>query len=873
MGKKTIFLLLLFLLNGILSAQSISNNINKFEYLSPRPGSHFINPGNNIVLRYGEILQNTDLSGSRYIEVSGSLSGSHTGVFYRSDDNRTLVFLPSTPFSLGETVTVNLKPGLKTITGKNVDPVSYSFFIKNSVIPAVAENTTAPVSSFSNRSTSLDFPALKVDTVNNPYNGKIFIANKPAVNPSPYGNFLIIADNDGSIIKSKEFGTAESNFRVLPNGMLMTSENGGRHIILDTTLAPVDTFKAGNGYVADSHDFLLLPNGHAVLFANEVRKIDMSKIVTGGRSDASVIGAVVQELDASKNVIFQWNTFDYVPITNSYQDLTAKSISYVHGNALDVDNDGNILFSLRYTSSILKINRKTGALMWTLGGKANDFTFIHEHDENAPTYFSNQHNMTMLPDEHLLLFDNGDDHRNSQNKYYSRGVEYKLDEQAKTATMVWEFDHNKDIQTPSGGSVQRLPNGNTIIGWSRPPDLTTYHPIFTEVNDTTIVQEISFADTNKQFSYRAFKFPWVSRQSEYTYQITNVIQGFEGNTYPNPNNPDDDTVKIGVHIKFNKLYVPDYSDVEISRYNYSPLKPGFSGQAPLVAQHYFKIENLGTIDSADGQLFLELKYFPGVTDTNTIVYVRKAPDSLFVPLSTSYNSSYKVNTTENGKVLLVDLGSNCFGDFLFGIPQTVDSSYAPATFTPQKADTIKIKPIEFRWGTKGIFSTFHLQISQDSTFTNILTDATAIDTSGFKKTVFTDTTLSNGNKYFWRVSSTNSAGTSDWSDTSYFYISDTAKIVGVEENNTVVKDYRLSQNYPNPFNPATIIEYSVPQRSLVTLKIYDMLGREIKTLVKEEKSAGVYRVNFNASGLASGVYFYRMSAGNFSMTKKLVLLK
>ncbi len=89
----------------------------------------------------------------------------------------------------------------------------------------------------------------------------------------------------------------------------------------------------------------------------------------------------------------------------------------------------------------------------------------------------------------------------------------------------------------------------------------------------------------------------------------------------------------------------------------------------------------------------------------------------------------------------------------------------------------------------------------------------------------------------------------------------------------IIKDFSLAQNYPNPFNPTTIIEYSIPKAEKVTLKIYDVLGREIRTLVNNEQIQGKYSVEFNAGNLASGVYFYRLEAGNFAQTKKLILLK
>ncbi len=95
----------------------------------------------------------------------------------------------------------------------------------------------------------------------------------------------------------------------------------------------------------------------------------------------------------------------------------------------------------------------------------------------------------------------------------------------------------------------------------------------------------------------------------------------------------------------------------------------------------------------------------------------------------------------------------------------------------------------------------------------------------------------------------------------------------IENDNTMVKKFELSQNYPNPFNPTTIINYSVPTSSLVTIKVYDVLGREIAKLVNEQKTAGTYSVQFNGSALSSGVYFYRMQAGDFVQTKKLLLMK
>jgi hypothetical protein len=99
--------------------------------------------------------------------------------------------------------------------------------------------------------------------------------------------------------------------------------------------------------------------------------------------------------------------------------------------------------------------------------------------------------------------------------------------------------------------------------------------------------------------------------------------------------------------------------------------------------------------------------------------------------------------------------------------------------------------------------------------------------------------------------------------------------VDVKDEGSLIspKEYQLAQNYPNPFNPTTKISYSIPQRGIVTLKVYDILGNEVSTLVNEEQSAGNYEVDFNAARLSSGIYFYKLQTENFVETKKMILLK
>ena len=114
---------------------------------------------------------------------------------------------------------------------------------------------------------------------------------------------------------------------------------------------------------------------------------------------------------------------------------------------------------------------------------------------------------------------------------------------------------------------------------------------------------------------------------------------------------------------------------------------------------------------------------------------------------------------------------------------------------------------------------------------------------------------------------------SKWNAGSTFYPFTWTDWTSVETNNKPIESFGLFQNYPNPFNPSTKIKFQIADKEYVSLKIFDLLGKEVETLVNEEKSAGEYEVQFRADQLTSGIYIYKLDAGNFSQTKKMLLLK
>ena len=168
----------------------------------------------------------------------------------------------------------------------------------------------------------------------------------------------------------------------------------------------------------------------------------------------------------------------------------------MHGNSIEIDWDENLIISNRVSSEVLKINRMTGDVIWIWGGPLNEFSISGD----SLGGFSKQHDVRRIDNGNILMFDNGTEH----NPQISRVLEFDLNEDDKTADLVWEYIHPDELSSHAFGSSQRLPNGNTLINWGLMPE---HGAIITEVDfQKNIVFEIRYPLEFK--SYKVRKADW-----------------------------------------------------------------------------------------------------------------------------------------------------------------------------------------------------------------------------------------------------------------------------------------------------------------------------------------------------------------------------
>lgn len=518
--SKTISFIVFILISSAIMAQSSWN------YISPKPGSKYINPESAIAFRQGDVL---DLSSIRSadIVVTSSSRGEIDGNFILSRDLKTLIFYPDQDFVLKEKIHVSLNKGIRTMSGLEMEAVDFSFSVmevdNSEMLRAYYEQRYAEeFADLSQKASNmpqeiLDFPYNKqaqnypedyaipvVTEFNNPSPGYVFATTFQFVSGVIIPGYNIILDQYGTAVFYRKYPEFAIDLKLIPNNRLavssglLNSDPINKYLIMDSHFNIIDSLFMGNGYMVDGHELIMLENGNHLMMAYDPQPVGMDTVVAGGDPDATVIGMVLQELDADNNVILQWRSWDAYEITDDlHSDLTSAQIDYVHGNAIELDQDGNILMSQRTMDEITKIDRNTAEIIWRFGlhAKNNMFTF-----PNDPVAFTHQHDVRILENGNMTLYDNGNFHAPP----FSQSLEYEVDQVNMIANKVWAYQNDPGIYAMATGSTRRTDDGNVLTCWG-----FSFPVAYTEVTpekEKTWQLEFSSFSVN----YRAVKDTWVT---------------------------------------------------------------------------------------------------------------------------------------------------------------------------------------------------------------------------------------------------------------------------------------------------------------------------------------------------------------------------
>ena len=272
---------------------------------------------------------------------------------------------------------------------------------------------------------------------------------------------------------------------------LHTGYGQGEYVIYDHSYREIKRFGAGNGYEGDHHEFLITPEDTALITI--YNKIPGDSLPVGDPVDGNVLDGIAQEIDIETGeVLFEWHSLDHVGLEESF----IKPYDYFHINSIDVYDEDHLLISSRTTWTVYKVDRKTGEIVWRLGGKKSDF------EMGEGTGFAFQHDARSHPDGIITIFSNGSVNRGEQ----PRAIMVEVDEDAMTASLVRAYTDPDELRSPTQGNVQVLPNGNVFVGWGSEPVLSEFD------KDGKVLFSAAFPTEGE--TYRAFRFPWSGQPTD-----------------------------------------------------------------------------------------------------------------------------------------------------------------------------------------------------------------------------------------------------------------------------------------------------------------------------------------------------------------------
>lgn len=814
----------------------------EISYLHPLPNSHYHSTATTVIVRFfdtnGPVLPEDvefTLVGKKQKKISGRN--------ILSSDGETIIYKPSTQFTPGDTINLMINVPKLTLQQNStfyISPNSSGLQAAEGLHEESKELTTVSngVRVVNGVSLPSDFPEINIEQTGETADGFIFITTYDLS-----VNYAMILRNDGTpYYYRRRLGNSRLwDFTVQADGILTLIE-GETARIFDDTFEQIDWFKCGHGYKTDYHEFRWTPEGHKIFICEDIQTVDMSALVENGRPNARVVGNHVQEIDADGNVIFEWRSWDNYDILDSHlESFTNSLLHYAHINAVDIDYDGNLLISGRTMDEIAKVNRRTGKVMWRLGGKKNQFTFV-----NDPDMFYYQHDIRAVPGypNHYTLFDNGNFHY----PQYTRAVEYYLDVDTRMATKIWEYRHTPDYYSHWMGSVQRLPNGNTGICWA----LKTL-PDYTEVDpEGNIIYQMQFNPNST--CYRAHRIEWTGRAArpyllleEGTEAITLLFNHFGAeniayynvyaDTLENPTTLLDTTRHTTIDLS-NLLNEKTYY-FRVTSVDENGVESDFSNQQEALVRILKPGEN-------------QIKN--GDFDQYTTYWILQAASK----------DVANWDTDDNGHLNIQIFSSNGFANDVQVSQRRILLGYGRRYKLEFDAYADTNRPLDVRlMDDHGIMDYSELGLTQlTMRLKHYSFEFTMQDETDKTARLFFSVGDMVGDVYIDNV-----------------FLSQVIETEAVNSQDIVPEEYQLYPAYPNPFNAQTTIRYSLSQPGTVHIDIFDILGRQVFSESIQDVTAGQHDYRFAADQSSTGVYFCQIRVYDahgvvqFQDRMKMMLLK
>jgi hypothetical protein len=440
--------------------------------VSPLPGTSDASPSTQISFLGGP---GTTVAN---VKVVGSVSGAHSGQIEAYSTGTGESFLPNGRFAAGETVSVSATVSGGPASGQTVKT---TFTVAHQAPIAQARFPVKPGNP-KDVQRYRTLPGVAPTTV------RIITPARPGASPgdlflAPYQGHgtpgVMIATQSGQLVwfHALPRGDYATNLRpqtydgqtVLTwwqGRVLQLGFGQGEEEIYTSRYKPLTVVRAGNGYSADLHEFLITPQGTAWLDAFDPVELDLAK--EGGLADEYVNDSIVQEIDIKTGlVMYEWHAFGHIPLADSHSAIPhSTDWDYVHINSIDPGTNGDLLLSSRNTWAFYDVDMHSGGFNWQVGGKHSTFTL------GPGVQFYWQHDVMWEPGGLVSVFDNGS---SPPEEKQSRGLLLSLDQATHTVTLVKAFTNpTRDLLASSQGDLLNLGDGNWLMGYGGLPDFTEY---------------------------------------------------------------------------------------------------------------------------------------------------------------------------------------------------------------------------------------------------------------------------------------------------------------------------------------------------------------------------------------------------------------